>query len=330
MKALKELMAFRDILLEVKEQSGGKYSESFEKMAAIAGAENPFMTGKNLLDALEVLIINLQEENLFALNEKAALQKKVKISCLIAEKDVLSGFPDWIMALLTGNEIVFQLPENNRRFLPEVVSWFVNENPEMQPMFSFTEGHISKPEYLLTYPVEGEEQQLIKYFKAYPGLTRIKKKAVAVLTGNESSGELKMIVEGIMRFFNQGNHRISKIFVPEGYDFIPLLESFGGYMELKDHHRYRNNYDYYKSIYLLNKENFYDNELVLLKEDKEQVLSPLSVVYFSYYRSGTHLKEAFKSPYISKVFNRIAADSADWPEMKNPVFANWEFYPSAR
>ncbi|HKK10828.1 MAG TPA: hypothetical protein VJ939_08315, partial [Bacteroidales bacterium] len=254
----------------------------------------------------------------------------VNISSLVAEKDVLSGFSDWLMAILSGNRITFQLPENNRRLLPEVVSWFVKENPEMQPVFSFTEGRIEKPEYLLTYPLEENEQQLIKYFKAYPGVARMKKKAVAVLNGNERSQDLKLIVEGDMRFFSQGNHRVSKILVPKGYDFTPLLEAFEDYMELKDHHSYRNNYDYYKSIYLLNQENFFDNELVLIKEDDKQFLSPLSVIYFSYYQSEEQLEEMIDRRYISAVYRNQEGAGPAWTEMKNPVFANWEFYPVAR
>ncbi len=326
-----KLIAFREVLQDL---SSGKtespYYESFEQISQIAASENPLFTRKNILHALEVLVANLREENLFALNEKAALQKEVNISSLVAEKDVLSGFPDWLMAILTGNRITFQLPENNRRFLPEVVSWFVKENPEMQSVFSFTEGRIEKPEYLLTYPVEEEEQQLLKYFKAYPGVTRMKKKAVAVLTGNESNEDLQLLVEGTMRFFSQGNHRVSKIMVPHGYDFTPLLESFKNYMELKDHHSYRNNYDYYKSIYLLNKENFFDNELVLIKEDDKQFLSPLSVIYFSYYQSEKQVEEILDQHYVSAVYRNQQGAGAAWTEMKNPVFANWEFYPAAR
>jgi hypothetical protein len=133
-----------------------------------------------------------------------------------------------------------------------------------------------------------------------------------------------------MRFFSQGNHRVSKILVPNGYDFKPLLESFGVYMELKDHHSYRNNYDYYKSIYLLNQENFFDNELVLIKEDDKQFLSPLSVIYFSYYQSERQLSEMIDRRYVSAVYRNQEGVEPAWTEMKNPVFAHWEFYPAAR
>lgn len=326
-----KLIAFREILQDLGSgKSQSPYLESFEQIAQLAVSENPLFTRKNILHALEVLEVNLTEENLFALNKKTALQKEVNISSLVAEKDVLSGFPDWLMAVLSGNRITFQLPENNRRFLPEVVSWFVKENPEMQSMFSFTEGRTEKPEYLLTYPVEEDEQQLIKYFKAYPGVTRLKKKAVAVLTGSESPQDLKLIVEGAMRFFSQGNHRVSKILVPDGYDFSPLLESFEDYMDLKNHNSYRNNYDYYKSIYLLNRENFFDNELVMIKEDDKQFLSPLSVIYFSYYQSEKQLEKILDHRYVSAVYRKQEGAGPAWTEMKNPVFANWEFYPEAR
>ncbi len=326
-----KLVAFRRVVQGLRQgNSESRYYDSFEQIVRLAASENPLFTRKNVMHALEVLEVNLTEKNLFALNEKIELRKEVRISTLIAEKDILSGFSDWLMAILTGNAITFQLPENNRRFLPEVVSWFVKEHPEMQPYFSFTEGRIEKPEYLLTYPLEENEQQLIKYFKAYPGVARMKKKSVAVLTGEESREDLKILVEGTMRFFSQGNHRVSKILVPEGYDFTRLLESFEDYMELKDHHSYRNNYDYYKSIYLLNQENFFDNELVLIKEDDKQFLSPLSVIYFSYYQSKKQLPEMIDQRYVSGVYDSQSGAGPAWTEMKDPAFASWEFYPPTR
>ena len=54
------------------------------------------------------------------------------------------------------------------------------------------------------------------------------------------------------------------------------------FKEVINHHKYANNYDYNRAIYLLNQEKFWDNNFVLLKEDTK-LFSPLGVIHFSRY-----------------------------------------------
>lgn len=51
-----------------------------------------------------------------------------------------------------------------------------------------------------------------------------------------------------------------------------------------DHFKYGNNYDYNKSIYLINGDKHFDNGFLLLKEDTK-FASPLAVVFYETYES---------------------------------------------
>jgi hypothetical protein len=75
---------------------------------------------------------------------------------------------------------------------------------------------------------------------------------------------------------------ITKLYVPEGYNFIPLLTSFKKYNYLADHHKYKNNYDYNLSIHLLNKKYYMSNESLLVVEDAS-FFSPISQLNYEYY-----------------------------------------------
>ena len=69
-------------------------------------------------------------------------------------------------------------------------------------------------------------------------------------------------------------------------------DSFENFIHFKDiinHHKYANNYDYNRAIYLLNQEKFWDNNFVMLKED-QALFSPLSVINFSRYESIEEVK----------------------------------------
>ena len=51
-----------------------------------------------------------------------------------------------------------------------------------------------------------------------------------------------------------------------------------------------NNYDYNRSIFLLEKKLFFDNGFLILKEDKN-LFSPISVVNFEYYSNLENLEK---------------------------------------
>ncbi len=325
-----KLIAFGKLLSSITEKEANDfYQNRFEKLIEGAGQENAFFTRQNITDALDAVAFNLELELLEQFQKTASFhQQKLteRFTSLVAEKDVLSGFPDWIMAMLNEKPIAFQLPENNRKILPEVISWYVKMYPEEKAMVTFTEGQVKNPEMLLTYPLERSETYLRKYFEKYPGKVRKKQKAAAVITGKEDVETLALLADGIMKFFNQGAHRISKLFVPEGYQFDLLMGAFEKWQNLKDHHLYRNNYDYYKSVYLLNQEEFYDNELILLNHDDSQILSPLSVVYFSYYQEDADWKSFFEREELSGIYAAIKDNCLPFEKVSQPEFHRWENY----
>ena len=79
-----------------------------------------------------------------------------------------------------------------------------------------------------------------------------------------------------------GCRSISKIFIPKNYEIKQFFEPLEQFQEIINHFKYNNNYDYNKSIYLVNQQTHYDNGFLLLKED-EGLSSPLAVLYYETY-----------------------------------------------
>jgi hypothetical protein len=79
-----------------------------------------------------------------------------------------------------------------------------------------------------------------------------------------------------------GCRSISKIFVPKNYSFDRLFQSLETYHAAVDHNKYCNNYEYYKSIYLINGLKHLDNGFLLLKRDTA-FASPPAVLYYEEY-----------------------------------------------
>jgi hypothetical protein len=69
---------------------------------------------------------------------------------------------------------------------------------------------------------------------------------------------------------------------------MPLLDALEPFKKVMNHHKYVNNYDYNKSILLVNQVPHHDNGFLLLTENKSLV-SPVSVVYYEYYSTEQDL-----------------------------------------
>jgi hypothetical protein len=117
---------------------------------------------------------------------------------------------------------------------------------------------------------------------------------VAILTGNETEEELEKLADDVYQYFGLGCRNVTKIFVPENYDFIPLLNAFRKYNHLIDHHKYKNNYDYNLAIHILNKEYYMTNGSIILME-KESPFSPISQLHYEYYKDENEVREKLKS-----------------------------------
>ena len=61
-----------------------------------------------------------------------------------------------------------------------------------------------------------------------------------------------------------------------------LLAVLDRYHDLYQHHKYGNNVDYYRTIYLMNLVPILDNGVLLLKEDPA-IASPVGVVFYERY-----------------------------------------------
>jgi hypothetical protein len=121
-----------------------------------------------------------------------------------------------------------------------------------------------------------------QYFSKYPSIIRKNRTSIAILDGTETNEKLEKLSDDIHVFFGLGCRNVTKIYVPENYDFFPLLQSFYQYKYFSDHHKYKNNYDYNLSIQLMNSRYYMTNESTLLVEN-DSFFSPISQLNYGFY-----------------------------------------------
>src|SRR5690606_5441190 len=97
-----------------------------------------------------------------------------------------------------------------------------------------------------------------------------------------SKAELSNIGYDLFDYYGLGCRNVSKLYFPTNYEISYFFEAIETFSTVINHHKYHNNYDYNKSIYLVNGDKHYDNGFLLLKED-QRLASPLAVAYYEHY-----------------------------------------------
>lgn len=197
------------------------------------------------------------------------------------------GFHDMLAVLLTGNRACVKLSSSDQILIPWLVQELIKIEPEFKDFVFFEEMLKSKDAYIATGS-DNSARYFDYYFGKYPSLIRKNRTSIGVLDGNETKEDYLELAKDIFQYFGLGCRNVSKIFVKEKGDLIKFLDAINELQSVANHYKYINNYDYNKSIYLVNGVTHLDNGFLLLRESKELV-SPISVIYYELYKDQKFL-----------------------------------------
>ncbi|HET9503614.1 MAG TPA: acyl-CoA reductase [Hymenobacter sp.] len=204
-----------------------------------------------------------------------------QVGVVMAGNIPLVGFHDMLCVLVSGHTLLAK-PSKEDTVL---MLWITKELTEIEPAFieriQFVE-RLNAADAFIATGSDNTARYFEYYFKNKPHLIRRNRTSLGILTGRETAEELAQLGPDIFQYYGLGCRNVSKLYVPEGYDFVPLLDALQPYHRVLDHHKYQNNYDYNKSILLVNAVPHYDTGFLLLTE-REAIVSPISVVHYSTY-----------------------------------------------
>src|SRR5436190_4404804 len=207
--------------------------------------------------------------------------KPQAIGIVMAGNIPLVGFHDFLCVFISGNKAVIKLSSKDRVLLKHLIDKLIEWNDEVKDLVQFDEILKGCDAYIATGS-NNSSRYFEYYFSKYPHIIRRNKTSVAILSGNETTAELEKLADDVYLFFGLGCRNVTKIYVPEGYDFIPLLESFKKYNWLADHYKYKNNYDYNLAIHILNSKYYMSNSSLLLVQESS-IFSPISQLNYEFY-----------------------------------------------
>jgi len=216
-----------------------------------------------------------------------------KVGLILAGNIPLVGFHDILCVLASGNYALIKLSSQDNRLIKYVLQKLTDLDSELANQFSYVD-KLENFDAVIATGSNNTSRYFEHYFGRVPNIIRRNRNSIAVLTGDETAEQLHELGHDIFDYYGLGCRNVSKLLVPEGYDFGHFFRSIQDYEPIIHHHKYNNNYDYNKSIYLVNGDEHLDNGFLLLKKD-EKLTSPLSVVFYDTYSDLQQAQENINS-----------------------------------
>lgn len=244
---------------------------------------NPWFTFDSVKNALASLGEMLNEEKLHNWVQKYQYTAKPKnVLIVMAGNLPLVGFHDFICVLLSGNKAVCKLSSQDKNLLPAIAHILFSMEPALKDRIEIAFGPVKNIDAVIATGSDNSTGHFEEYFGKYPHIFRKNRTSIAIVDGTETDEELKDLGKDMFQYFGLGCRNVTNIFLPEGFDKNRMFENIVDYGGIVNHHKYANNYDYNRTIYLMNKIPFLDNNFALFKED-ESLFSPLSVIHLHNY-----------------------------------------------
>jgi hypothetical protein len=271
-----------------------KYAPALISLIDTQYQKNHWFTPDNVRMAVKAVADELTFENLTrwtsSYPELNKVLKPVTVGVVMAGNIPLVGFHDFLSVLITNNNIIAKTSSKDSDLIAIISGILCDINPGCREKIKFSEDTISGFDIVIATGSDNSSRYFEYYFGKYPGIIRKNRKSAAIIEGNESDDELRLLGSDVFTYFGLGCRNVSKLFVPPGYDFTRLINAWDLYSKVINHTGYANNYDFSKAVYLVNREKFTDAGFVLLKEN-QGLSSPVAVLYYEYYSS---LDEAAK------------------------------------
>lgn len=267
-----------------------KTDEQLSALINSAHQYNAWFTPQSATMAVHAIseMLNITDLKTWISKEVANVeQSMLSVGLILAGNIPIVGFHDILCVLASGHKALIKLSSQDQKFIPYILNKLIEIEPGFEQQINYID-RLKDFDAVIATGSNNTSKYFDYYFSKVPHIIRKNRNSVAVLNGLETREDLKALGHDIFDYFGLGCRNVSKLYVPVGYDFRIFFESIEEFKSVADHHKYNNNYDYNKSIYLVNLDEHLDNGFLLLKKDARFV-SPLAVLYYEEYQDLENL-----------------------------------------
>ena len=209
----------------------------------------------------------------------------LKVGIVMAGNIPLVGFHDLLSTLIAGHTAVVKRSSKDQVLMDFIITSLIKINPAFEAQIIVQEQLKNCDAYIATGG-NTAGNYFEYYFGKFPHIIRKNKTSIAILDGTETLSELASLADDCMLYYGMGCRNVTQIWVPEGYDFIPFLNTLKKYNYLQDQHKYKHNYDYQLALMMMGKKSYMDSGGVLMSENPSP-FAAISQIHYQQYPLGS-------------------------------------------
>ncbi len=209
--------------------------------------------------------------------------KEIKtVGVIMAGNIPLVGYHDYLSVVISGHKLRAKLSSKDEVLLKFLHEELLKIAPELDEMVDFSKERFTGVDAVIATGSDNTSRYFEYYFSKIPHIIRKNRTSIAILSGNETKEELTNLGNDIFRYFGLGCRNVTKVYFPKGFDLNWFYEGVLPHSEVINNHKYQNNYDYHKSVFMLNRDEIWDNNFLILKKEKS-LSSPVGTLYYEEY-----------------------------------------------
>ncbi|GGI23940.1 acyl-CoA reductase [Pedobacter mendelii] len=265
-------------------------TDKLENTMFAAQNSNAWFTPENIKKSVSSFaeMLNENDLNYWFQSVKFSISPK-KVGLILAGNIPMVGLHDVLTVLATGNIALIKLSSSDDKLIKAIITELTNIENGFRDRIEYVE-RLKDFDAIIATGSNNSSRYFDYYFSKVPNIIRKNRNSVAVLDGSESFEDIQNLGADVFDYFGLGCRNVSKLYFPKGYDIAKFYEGIESYQPIINHFKYNNNYDYNKSIYLVNAAKHFDNGFLLLKED-ESLTSPLAVLFYEEYLNTNDIEE---------------------------------------
>jgi hypothetical protein len=281
-----------------------------QEWAQKAHRTNNWFVPENTIFAIKAIAESLL--NPAALNSWASTITSTptkKIGVIMAGNLPLVGFHDALCVLMAGHSLHAKLSSQDNVLLVALLEQLCIIEPAFEPYIHFVE-KLNDAQAIIATGSDNTAKHFEYYFKHLPHIIRRNRSSVAIIKGTETDETLTRLGEDIFRYYGLGCRNVAKVLVLGDFDPKKLYPALEPWEHVMDNHKYKHNYDYNKSIFLLNHDTHFDNGF-LLARPSQQLVSPISVLFYQCFDSHQQIAQ-YLAQHTAKI-QCIVSEKAWYP-----------------
>lgn len=235
------------------------------------------------------------------------------VAVIMAGNVPFVGFHDMLSVLISGHKFLGKISSKDGGLMQALVDLLLEVEPKFVPYISLAEGQIKDFDAVIATGSDNSARYFEHYFGKYPHIIRQNRHSIAVLSQDTTFQEMELLAHDIFLYFGLGCRNVSKVLIPKDFKIESVLDALSSYSKIIIHHKYANNYEYHRAVYLMNQIEHLDTGFVLAKPD-DSLGSPVGVLFYQYYTDLDAVKD-----YISTNKNQLQCIVSSMDEIDNSI-----------